>query len=98
MCCKAHATYFPELPYIEYVLYACSGRILYLSGTDLQDYLLEPQTGKAEGHRYTLLETRKDMDAALQHHLQLLSSAEAQPFQVLTQELGEYWCVLEPTF
>ena len=30
---------------------------LYLSGTDVRDYLLEPQAGKAEGHRYTLLET-----------------------------------------
>src|SRR5450756_2951121 len=29
---------------------------LYLSGTDVRDYLLEPQAGKAEGHRYTLLE------------------------------------------
>jgi signal transduction histidine kinase len=71
---------------------------LYLSGTDVRDYLLEPQPGKAEGHRYTLLETRRDMDAALQHYSQLLSTAEAQPFQVLTRELGDYWRVLEPTF
>ena len=71
---------------------------LYLSGTDVRDYLLEPQAGKAEGHRYTLLETRKDMDAALQQYLRLLSSGEAQPFTVLTQELAAYWRVLEPTF
>src|ERR1039457_892794 len=38
---------------------------LYLSGTDIRDYLLEPQAGKAEGHRYTLLENRRDMDAAV---------------------------------
>ena len=49
---------------------------LYLSGTDVRDYLLEPQAGKADGHRYTLLETRKDMDAALQQYLQLLSRGE----------------------
>jgi hypothetical protein len=71
---------------------------LYLSGTYVRDYLLEPQAGKAEGHRYTLLETRKDMDAALQQYLRLLSSGEAQPFRVLTQELAAYWRVLEPTF
>ncbi len=71
---------------------------LYRSGTDLRDYLLEPQAGKAEGHRYTLLETRKDMDGALQQYARLLSTAEAQPFQVLTQELADYWRVLEPTF
>jgi signal transduction histidine kinase len=71
---------------------------LYLSGTYVRDYLLEPQAGKAEGHRYTLLETRKDMDAALQQYLRLLSSGEARPFRVLTQELAAYWLVLEPTF
>src|SRR5450631_3124878 len=49
---------------------------LYLSGTYVRDYLLEPQAGKADGHRYTLLETRKDMDAALQQYLQLLSRGE----------------------
>src|SRR5262249_52705722 len=53
---------------------------------------------KAEGHRYTLLETRKDMDSALQQYLRLLNSGEAKPFRVLTQELAEYWQVLEPTF
>jgi hypothetical protein len=71
---------------------------LYLSGTDVRDYLLEPQAGRAEGHRYTLLETRKDMDAALQQYSQLLSSGEAEPFRVLTRELDAYWRVLEPTF
>jgi signal transduction histidine kinase len=71
---------------------------LYRSGTDVRDYLLEPQAGRAEGHRYTLLETRKDMDAALQEYLRLLSADEAQPFHVLTQELAGYWRVLEPTF
>jgi signal transduction histidine kinase len=71
---------------------------LYLSGTDVRDYLLEPQAGKAEGHRYTLLETRKDMDAALQQYLQLLNRGEAQPFRVLTEQLAAYWRILEPTF
>src|ERR1039457_345386 len=71
---------------------------LYLSGTDVRDYLLEPQAGKADGHRYTLLETRKDMDAALQQYLQFLSPGEMQPFRVLTEQLAAYWSVLEPTF
>ena len=71
---------------------------LYLSGTDVRDYLLEPQAGKADGHRYTLVETRRDMDAALQQYLQLLSRSEAQPFRVLTEQLAAYWRILEPTF
>src|SRR5437016_5402137 len=45
---------------------------LYVSGTYVRDYLLEPETGKAEGHRYSLLETRKDMDAALEQYRRLL--------------------------
>jgi signal transduction histidine kinase len=71
---------------------------LYLSGTDVRDYLLEPQAGKAETNRHTLLETRKDMDAALRRYRRLLSSGETPPFNVLTQELAGYWQVLEPTF
>ena len=71
---------------------------LYLSGTDVRDYLLEPNPGRAEGHRYTLLETRKDMDRALEQYSHLLGAGEAQPFRILTQELAAYWRVLEPTF
>jgi signal transduction histidine kinase len=71
---------------------------LYRSGTDVRDYLLEPQPGKAEGHRYTLLETRRDMDAALEQYVHLLSTSEAPAFKALRQELADYWQVLEPTF
>jgi signal transduction histidine kinase len=71
---------------------------LYRSGTDVRDYLLEPEPGKAEGHRYTLVETRRDMDDALARYRGLLNSSETQPFAVLTRELEEYWKVLEPTF
>jgi hypothetical protein len=38
---------------------------VYVSGTYVRDYLLEPESGKAEGHRYSLLESRTDTDAAL---------------------------------
>jgi signal transduction histidine kinase len=71
---------------------------VYVSGTYVRDYLLEPESGKAEGHRYSLRETRKDMDAAMQRYQTLLTVQEAGPFQVLTQELGAYWSVLEPVF
>ena len=56
---------------------------LYVSGTYVRDYLLEPESGKAESHRYKLLETRKDMDSALQQYQGLLNAPEARPFQVL---------------
>jgi signal transduction histidine kinase len=71
---------------------------LYVSGTYVRDYLLEPESGKAEGHRYSLAETRRDMDAALAEYRALLTTAEARPFDVLTRELAAYWKVLEPVF
>src|SRR6516225_8186593 len=57
---------------------------VYVSGTYVRDYLLEPESGKAEGHRYSLLETRKDMDAALAGYRDLLTPPESGPFQGLT--------------
>ena len=69
---------------------------LYVSGTYVRDYLLERESGKAEGHRYSLLETRNDMDAALEEYRKLLNSQESKPFQGLTAELESYWNVLQP--
>jgi signal transduction histidine kinase len=71
---------------------------VYVSGTYVRDYLLEPESGKAEGHRLTLLETRNDMDSALEQYRALLNAQEAQPFQVLIQELAAYWSAMEPAF
>ena len=71
---------------------------VYVSGTYVRDYLLEPETGKAEGHRYSLRETRQDMDSALTSYRALLTAPEARPFRGLTRELDLYWRVLEPVF
>jgi signal transduction histidine kinase len=71
---------------------------LYLSGTYVRDYLLEPESEKAESHRLGLLQTRNDMDSALGKYKSLLNKAELGPFHDLTQELGVYWKVLEPVF
>ena len=71
---------------------------VYVSGTYIRDYLLEPEVGKAESHRYSLLETRRDMDAALAQYRAWLTPDEAGPFRVLTKELAGYWGILEPVF
>lgn len=71
---------------------------LYVSGTYVRDYLLEPESGKAEAHRSKLRETRKDMDERLQQYRDLLNAQEVRPFRVLTRELGSYWSVLQPVF
>src|SRR4051794_16059130 len=69
---------------------------VYISGTYVRDYLLEPASGKAEGHRFSLLESRRDMDAAVAEYRTMLNAREEGPFQGLTRELAEYWGVLEP--
>ena len=70
---------------------------LYVSGTYVRDYLLEPESGKAEGHRFSLMETRKDMDSALDQYRTLLTGPESKPFAGLVGALADYWRVLEPT-
>jgi signal transduction histidine kinase len=69
---------------------------LYLSGTYVRDYLLEPESQKAESRRLSLVHTRNEMDSALQKYKALLNQQESGPFQSLTQELAVYWKVLEP--
>lgn len=71
---------------------------LYVSGTYVRDYLLEPEAGKAERHRASLLQTRADMDSALQKYQGLLKPQEARPFDTLMQGLAAYWKVLDPVF
>jgi len=71
---------------------------LYLSGTYVRDYLLEPESTKAEVHRANLLKTRASMEAALAKYQTLLTSEQYPPFHALTDELRDYWSVLEPVF
>lgn len=71
---------------------------VYVSGTYVRDYLLEPESGKAEGHRFSLLETRRDTDNALVEYRRLLNAQEVKPFRDLNETLSAYWHVLEPVF
>ncbi len=71
---------------------------VYVSGTYVRDYLLEPEPGQAESFRNSLLETRADMDAALRQYRAILNSADAVPFQALTAQLAAYWKLLDPVF
>ena len=68
----------------------------HLSGTYVRDYLLEPDNQKAEGYRLGLLQTRSDMDSELARYRSLVSTPELGPFHSLTQELADYWKVLDP--
>jgi signal transduction histidine kinase len=69
---------------------------LYLSGTYVRDYLLEPDNPNAEAHRGELEQTRRSMDAALSEYQRILTGKEAQPLAGLERELARYWQVLDP--
>jgi signal transduction histidine kinase len=69
---------------------------LYLSGTYMRDYLLEPEGGKADAHKSSLNKDRSEMEAALAAYARRLSPGEGATYGILTRELQEYWRVLEP--
>jgi signal transduction histidine kinase len=71
---------------------------VFLSGTYVRDYLLEPDAHKAENNRASLLERRTDIDGALAKYRRLLQPEEVAPLDGLARELDAYWKVLEPVF
>ncbi len=71
---------------------------LYLSGTYVRDYLLEPEPASAEMHRQSLEKTRADMDRTLDGYARLVRSGEEGPFQALRADLDSYWRMLDPVF
>ena len=72
---------------------------VYVSGTYVRDYLLEPDPGRAETYRTNLEDVRKQMESALQlYGQQAVASAETQHYQALQTELTNYWGTLNPIF
>jgi signal transduction histidine kinase len=71
---------------------------LYLSGTYLRDYLLEPDASFADRHRGMLEATRERMLDSMGQYEELLSGTDAREFRGLTTEVTAYWKVLEPVF
>src|SRR5499433_2161215 len=69
---------------------------LYLSGTFVRDYLLEPDFEHAESYRSSLEQVRTEMDAALQSYGSKLGPEETKDFAALTMELARYWEILGP--
>jgi signal transduction histidine kinase len=70
---------------------------LYLSGTYVRDYLLEPDTSRAETYRTSLEEVRKQMESALASYAGQLEPEEIKNYGALHTELGRYWQILGPT-
>jgi len=69
---------------------------LYLSGTYIRDYLLDPDPDRAETYRASLEQVHKDMDAALTSFAGQLEAEEAQESSDLTKELSRYWDMIGP--
>src|SRR5215468_1163517 len=69
---------------------------LYLSGTYVRDYLLEPDTQRAESYRATLEQVRTEMDVALESYGNKIEGEEGKHYAALKIELARYWDVLQP--
>src|SRR5262245_28410152 len=69
---------------------------LYLSGTFVRDYLLEPELENAESYRSSLEQVRTEMDSALESYGSKLDPEESKQFAALENELAGYWDVLGP--
>lgn len=69
---------------------------LYLSGTYVRDYLLDPEPGRATGFGASLEGVHQQMDDELATYASQLESGEKQHYDTLRAELAAYWDVLEP--
>src|SRR5215467_7651915 len=64
---------------------------VYLSGTYVRDYLLEPEAQRAETYRANLEQVRGHMESALESYSSQLGPEEAAQYTALRTELGGYW-------
>ncbi|HUA20281.1 MAG TPA: ATP-binding protein [Bryobacteraceae bacterium] len=69
---------------------------LYLSGTYVRDYLLEPEPLRAGLFLKNLQEVRSAMEAALASYEKQLEPNEGRHYLELTAELSRYWQTLDP--
>ncbi len=69
---------------------------VYLSGTYVRDYLLEPDAARADSFRISLEQLRQQMNSALDSYRRQLAPAQVKHYSALRAELGEYWRILAP--
>src|ERR1700728_3450004 len=71
---------------------------VYVSGTYVRDYLLEPEPQRADAYRASLEQVQKHMQAALDSYGRQIAPAELQHYNQLRAELADYWTILAPIF
>ncbi|MBZ5724403.1 MAG: MCP four helix bundle domain-containing protein [Acidobacteriia bacterium] len=69
---------------------------LYLSGTYVRDYLLEPDAARATTYRANLQEVRGEMESALASYARQVEPEAARHYGALKAELSQYWQTLDP--
>jgi signal transduction histidine kinase len=69
---------------------------VYLSGTYLRDYLLEPDRAKAEESRRELLDANAQIQSLLADNGPLSSAGDHEMFEALKRDIRDYWQTLEP--
>src|ERR1700691_357977 len=69
---------------------------VYVSGTYVRDYLLEPDTERADAYRASLEEVRRHMESSLETYRRDVAPTEAQHYSALQVELRDYWEILDP--
>jgi len=70
---------------------------VYLSGTYVRDYLLDPEPARAAEFGASLGDVHRQMESELATYASQLESRESEHYGALRAELVEYWNVLEPT-
>jgi signal transduction histidine kinase len=71
---------------------------LYVSGTYVRDYLLEPNVQNAAAYRADLDRVRRRMDEDLHHLAQLTARQKPPLIGTLRRTLADYWQLLDPVF
>ena len=69
---------------------------LYLSGTYVRDYLLEPEPDSAETYRVSLEQVHREMGSALASYGCQLDAVHAKDYAQLGADISRYWEVLGP--
>lgn len=69
---------------------------VYVSGTYVRDYLLDPDPGRAGMYLGNLEEVRKHMESALDSYARHANSAELSHYEALRTGLTNYWGILAP--
>ena len=69
---------------------------VYVSGTYVRDYLLDPDPERAETYRASLEAVHQHMDSALASYAAEVPAPELEHYAKLRRELAEYWKILAP--